>query len=586
MMNNLTAVTTHDLPPPRIKENPVFTLLSPVAVRHNLTVVANYDSQTTDRIRVTWQGAPGTPAEGSYTSGFVEVGNTRPAELRIPNSLVTFNLGRTVTLTYTVISEDDPEPRTSQPLILYVLPLAQGDMPRPFIPQADNAGEGLVLNVNDLTEFTLRINGWPLIAYNQNHWLRLRGTNANGSAFEAVYWPRTVVDQQLILHGFYAKNFVADPLKRLMDRSTLILEFMATLDGSDDETTALIFAPRNYIVRTDAPKTPVILSVRDPLGQDIADGGDTEYGSVTLEGTATEGEDVEVFASNIPKGTATADSGRWKHQVTGLTDGLHELKAKALYGDGAVSNSWRINVSLQKRQLSIKEAPDHVNLDPLAALQRLTAVLDSEMAPGDLLTVRWAAAPGTLPAGSHTTSAVLAGNTRPIEIPLPVSLVAFSLGKKVELTFTYTRGTSDPVTSQPFPLDVLTIPAVELIAPVITQANGTTVLDLKDVTSGATLSFGGWPHIAQGQRIWLDLEGENASGGSHNLQTWAGSRNSVHRAWVTNNGFSITIAYSYLSLLRDGSRLAIRFRVNMDQVADDATAMVFGTREYTVRAVP
>ncbi|MHC8326188.1 hypothetical protein [Pseudomonas sp. LB1P83] len=583
-MNNPSTLLTNDLPPPYIKENPAFTLLSPVPVRHTLTVVVNYEMQPTDRISVRWQGAPNTPAEGSYTSGLVQVGNTRPMELRIPNSLVTYNLGRTVTLTYTVISGDS-EPRTSQPLILYVLPLAQGDLPRPVILQADNAGEGLVLDVNNLTEFTLRINGWPLIAYDQKFCLRLRGTNANGSAFDVLYWPSTVVDQSFILRGLHAQNHDAAPLKGLRGGSILIVELMATLDGSPVET-ALKFAPRNYIVRTNASIPPVILSVKDPLDQDIADGGDTEHGSVTVEGTAMAGEAVEIFDGQISQGTVTADSGSWEFHVTGLSNGSHELKAKALYGDEEVSNSWTINVTLKDRQLSIEEAPDNTNLNPLAATQSLTVILDYESEANDIITVQWIAAAGTPEAGSHTTTPVLAGSTRPIKIALPVSLVAFSERKRVVVTFTYTRGASLPVTSQPFPLNVLAIPATALVAPVITQANGTTVLDLKDVMAGATLLFGGWPHIATGQSIWLDLEGENPSGGSHNLTVWIGSRNSVHRGWVTANSYSTPIAYSYLRHLRDGSKLSIRFRVNLDQIRDPATAVVFDAREYTVRATP
>ncbi|MFJ7285349.1 hypothetical protein [Pseudomonas sp. NPDC099000] len=586
-MNSLSTLVTNDLPPPYVKENPAFTLLNPVSVRHTLTVVVNYEMQPTDRFSVRWQGAPGTPAEGSYTSDFVQVGNTRPVELRIPNSLVTYNLGQTITLTYTVISGDS-EPNTSQPLILYVLPLAQGDLPRPFIPQADNGGEGLTLDVKALTEFTLRINGWPLIAYDQNFWLRLRGTNANGSPFDVVYWPSTVVDQPFILRGFHAQNHDAAPLNGLRNGSTLIVEMMATLDGSQDEAKALKFAPRNYIVSTNASRPPVILSVKDPLGRDIVDGGETEHGIVTVEGTAMAGGEVEIFDGDISKGTATvaADSGRWTYVLTGLTDGMHELQVKALYGDEAVSNVWTINVMLKDRQLSIKEALDNVNLDPLAATQSLTAVLNYEMEPNDSLTVQWTAAPGTPAAGSHTTTPVLAGTARPREIALPVSLVAFSVGKKAEVTFTYTRGASPPVTSQPFPLNVLAIPSTALIAPVITQANGTDELDLKDVMAGAALRFGGWPHTATGQRIWLDLEGENATGESHNRTVWTGVRNSVHRSWVTTNSHSITIAYSYLQLLAVGSTLSIRFRVNLDQVPDPATAVVFDVREYTVRATP
>jgi hypothetical protein len=587
-MNGPSAdLVTDDLPPPYIRESRVSGLLNPVVLRNSCTIGIPYLTDPSDRVSITWAGAPGA---GSYTSVFFPVGELRPLEVGIGGALLAiFNLGTTVILTYTVI-RGTAEPVTSQPLIVYVLPIAQIDLPRPVIPQAQDFGEGLILDVNNLTEFTLRINAWPLLMRGQYFWLRLRGTNADDSVFNEVYWsaPGNVVDQEFS-RGFYARNYSADPLKGLKDRSTLTLALMAGLEGSQDEALAQPFAHRNYIVRTGAPITPVrpvIVSVKDSLNQDIIDGGDTALGSVTVAGTAMAGGKVEIFDGLISKGTVRAVSGRWEHRVNGLLNGSHVLTAKALYGETEVSNSWTINVKLQERQLSIKEAPDNVSLDPLAALRSLTAVLDYESEPGDLITVTWTAASGTLPAGSHTTSAVVAGNTRPRKIPLPVSLVAFSLGKKAELTFTYTRVPSDPVTSQPFPLNVLTIPATEFIAPVITQANGTAVLDLKDVLAGATLQFGSWRHNAPGQRISLVLEGEHTSGGNHNLQKWVNTRNSVHRAWVTNNGYSITIANSYLQFLRDGSRLFIKFRVNMDQVPNPATAVVFDTREYTIRAAP
>lgn len=588
MMKSPSSLVTDDLPPPYIKENPAFTLLNPVPVRHTLTVVLNDEMQPTDRFSVKWQGAPGTPAEGSYTSDFVLVGNARPVELRIPNSLVTYNLGQTITLTYTVIS-GDLEPQTSQPLILYVLPLAQGDLPRPFIPQADNGGEGLKLDVNNLTEFTLRINGWPLIAYNQTFWLRLRGTNANGSAFEVMYWPGIVVDESFILRGFHAQNHDAAPLKGLRNLSILTLELMATLGRSQDEAVAMRFAPRHYIVRTDStitPEAPLIKSVKNPLGQDIADGQDTVHTTVTIDGTAMEGEEVEVFDRQTPIGTVRADAGRWEYRVAALTEGSHEFKAQALYGNGDVSNRWTINVLRDDRQLRIKEALDNIDLDPLAVTRSLTAIVNYDIRVNDRIRVTWTAAQGTPAAGSQTTNTFVAVSTGPIEIALRVPLVAFSLGKTVEITYTYERGVSPPVTSQPFPINVRPLPAAVFIAPVITQANGTNVLILQDVMAGATLLFGGWPHIATGQRVWLDLEGENGSGTSHNLTPWIGTNNTVYRSWATSNSYSLTIAYSYLQHLRDGSTLSIRFRINMDQVPDPARVVVFDVREYIVRATP
>ncbi len=55
---------------------------------------------------------------------------------------------------------------------------------------------------------------------------------------------------------------------------------------------------------------------------------------------------------------------------------------------------------------------------------------------------------------------------------------------------------------------------------------------------------------------------------------------------MTNGGYTAIVSANYLRLLKDGSKLIIRFMVNLDQVANSDTAAVFQTREYTIRAVP
>jgi hypothetical protein len=67
---------------------------------------------------------------------------------------------------------------------------------------------------------------------------------------------------------------------------------------------------------------------------------------------------------------------------------------------------------------------------------------------------------------------------------------------------------------------------------------------------------------------------------------WVVTTNMVHAAWVTNGGYVASISANYLRLLKDGSKLSIRFMVNLDQVPNEAAATVFQTREYTIRSIP
>ncbi|VEF10352.1 Uncharacterised protein [Pseudomonas fluorescens] len=575
--------------PPYVLESWTPTLLNPKSARYSLTFACDAVLEPTDRLSAKWQGAPGTPPEGTYSSDFVEVGDRRPVVLPIPYSLAAINQGRTVTLTYQIIRGSSPTV-TSLPQILYVLPLAQADLPRVMIVQADEEGRGLDLSVKDLAQFTLRIDAWPLIMQGHFFWARLKGTNADGSVFDQQYWraPESVVDLDFFRFGFFAQDFPAAVLQGLKDRSVLTVEFSASLDASEEETDAVVFAPRHYIVSTATPPLPdkpEIVSVTDAAGQAIADGGETAHTRVTISGTAMPDEQVEVFDGSDSKGPVRAGSGIWSLCLSELAVGAHSFTAKALYGDGHITDPWAISVKpVVSGQLSIEEAPDNVSLDPLRALTSLTAVLDYDMRPTDRISVTVTAAEGTPAAGSHTTAPVVAGTTRPRRITLPKALVAYSIGKSMAVNFTYTRDGSLPVALPPLRLDVLPIAMDRLPAPVITQANGTEFLNLSDVQSGATLFFGDWPHIAMYQRLHLVLQGQKVDG-PHDLQFWAGN-SIVPRSWVENGSYSVTIAARYLRQLSENSKLVIRFSVNLDQVPDPEKATVFQTREYTIRGVP
>ncbi|WP_426236629.1 hypothetical protein [Pseudomonas sp. TWP3-2] len=580
------ALVTTELPPPSIQESPQtqesrsFGLLDPARLRHTLTILVRYDGQSSGSFTVTWQGAPGTGVEGSHTTSRIPFSGQAPQEVRLDTELVTFNLGQSVNIFYTIYP-DGGLPVASQPLIAYVLPIALGDLPRPLIKQADNAGHGLVLDLNNLTDFSLRIDAWLLHSMGQFFWLKLKGTNADDSVFEASFWqaPGNVINDEFIRFGFFEQSFPAAALLGLKHRSVLTLEFMAALERSTDPSRAQTFAHRNYVLLTESANAPRILSVTD-LDGEILDGADTRYTSVTLSGSTSGPVDVSDGSTYLD--TVNPVAGVWTYVVAALTGGLHVFTVKLADGSGGASSPRRINVVLQNLELTIAEAPDNGTIDPMAALTSLTAVLDYDMQPNDRIRVRWTAAPGTPAAGSHTTNTITAGTTRPRRIPLPLTLVAFSLGKRVTVSAEYDRGTAQPVPLGPIHLNVGTIPADRFVAPVFLEANGTTDLILANVQAGATLRFGVWPHIVRAQALWLDFEGEDANGGPHNQAMWMGNV-VVNQSWVFNGGYSVTVLFSYLKDLRPGSTLTLRFRVNLDTVANAATAQVFAPRQYTIR---
>jgi len=86
-----------------------------------------------------------------------------------------------------------------------------------------------------------------------------------------------------------------------------------------------------------AAVAPTISSIRDANGE-VSPNGFTVDTQVTLTGAATANLEVEVFDGAATQGKATANAnGIWTLPLTGLTVSRHDIKARALYGDGAES---------------------------------------------------------------------------------------------------------------------------------------------------------------------------------------------------------------------------------------------------------
>jgi hypothetical protein len=571
----IPALTRDALPPLAIKESSKGFLV-PAAARYNLTVTIDFPWLPGDFITIT---VAGTPGSGSYTSPRIPIGGfKRPFTTHIDNILVAFNLGLTVIVFYTLYRGTEPSVE-SPSLPLYIPLINQLDLPLPVIKEANDEGEGTHLDVGDRTEVTLRIRSWLLSRREHFFWLLLTGVKADGSVWEAWYWqaPENVVGTQFSL-GYYEQKVPAAPLQGLKNGSVLTLRFWAGLQNSPDRSDAQAFAHRNYIVQTVATNTPGISSVTD-AERELADGADTPYTRVTLSGRGFGA--IDVFDGQTRLATVPGVAGVWTYVADALTGGLHSFTVRLADGSGGTSSPRRINVVVQNLEVTIAEALDNGNVDPLAVLTSLTAVVNYDMQPNDRIRVRWTA-PGTPAAGSHTTNTLTAGPTRPRRVPLPLTLVAFSLGKRVTVSAEYDRGTAQPVPLGPIHLNVGMIPADRFIPPVFLEANGTSDLFLASVQGGATLRFGVWPLIARLQALWLDLEGEDINGAPHNLAMWTGNV-TVNQSWVLNSGYSVIVLFSYLKDLRPGSTLTLRFRVNLDTVANTSTAQAFVLRQYTIR---
>ncbi|WP_170219191.1 hypothetical protein [Pseudomonas arsenicoxydans] len=241
----------------------------------------------------------------------------------------------------------------SLPLVLTVLPISNEDdrLPTPKILQAANNGDGPELDVSNLTPgATVRCLVWPLIAFGQPVWLHLRGKNAIGGEHNITLLrhPTNAVHQAWLNAGYYDVSVLYSYLKDLGDGSDLELWFTAALDKGTDESKAVRFSVRRYTVKALVDEKPNITSVKgSPSGVEIPNGDTTVETSVTLTGTASKGQKVQVLDGATDKGEATADpvTGIWEKEVRGLSVAVHSFTAVALYGSNQPSTARSLTVA-------------------------------------------------------------------------------------------------------------------------------------------------------------------------------------------------------------------------------------------------
>ena len=339
-----------DLSAPSVKQatgNAPSQQLNPVAAKDELTVVIpDYGIRAGDEVSVTWAGTAGA---GSHTTPLQALPGSR--EITLPVSLIAYNLDRSVTITYTVTPSGGNESPPSATLNLAVQTIAQDDLlvAKPRITQAQNNGEGAELDLSTLTgNGTVRIDSWPLIAAGQYVWLRLKGTNTDNLEHNVTLWePPSKVSSQWVSDGFATNVAELAYLRELKHGSTLTVEFKASLNQSLEEDQATPFPLRTYTVQAVELITPTLDSVKDADEVEIPEGTTTVSLTLKLSGTASKGQDVEIYdgsgASAELKGQATADpnTGIWTKEIT-VGIGGRRLYAKALYPVSSVFSNVRL----------------------------------------------------------------------------------------------------------------------------------------------------------------------------------------------------------------------------------------------------
>ncbi|MFJ4498548.1 hypothetical protein, partial [Pseudomonas atacamensis] len=204
--------------------------LDPLAAKDALTaLVFDPSIQLDEVIQVCWIAAPGTPADGSYTSPPHVVKVLGTQEIALDNKVLAYSFGGNVTVKYSKTTGSDT--RDSLPLILSVQDIADGDsrLPTPTIDRVT----GDVLDPADLlaTDQT-KTTAWALIALGQKISLTYKETKRDGTTGIVVeaYKGKEVTAEDF---GGIRHPVPLDKLLMLEDDSTLEIEVKVSFDKTE-----------------------------------------------------------------------------------------------------------------------------------------------------------------------------------------------------------------------------------------------------------------------------------------------------------------------------------------------------------------
>ncbi|MEO8647246.1 hypothetical protein, partial [Pseudomonas sp.] len=264
-----------ELKPPSLVETKDNNL-NPVDAMDTLTAVVDYvDLKVGDQISVTWTGPAGSSVGGSHTTPAHEVKSLGEQKIPLPTAVIAYCLSKQATLTYTV-TRGSAEPQPSQPFPVNVQALPLNELRAPILKQAANNGEGPELLLHELTaQGLMRFSSFAHIAAGQPVWLRLKGTNNDGSLYDNPLWkpPGAGINAGWVTNGYYEYAAPFNDLKNLKDGSPLTMEFKVGFGRSQVEAEAVTFPERTYSVRAIEIVVPTISSVKgSPSGVEIPNG--------------------------------------------------------------------------------------------------------------------------------------------------------------------------------------------------------------------------------------------------------------------------------------------------------------------------
>jgi hypothetical protein len=555
----------------------------------------------------------GTPKEGPPIDielpGKVLIGVPSIPEIIVSNAVLRQLAQAQIALSYRLEKADGSAQRNAKTQFISAI----GEIHQLAAPVAIEAKQGAIDPLDpDLKQVTIEIAFDPAFAAGQAIRLFWLGTRPDLSTYLPNLNLRPItqgdMDAQRPLHIIVDKQHLTPIIggKLELYYQLLIEDSVLATMSTLNQTHAIRESIHADILQIGEPRQ----ELPEPKVDGVVDGAlpaDTNGTTLTVDYLKTFKDDI---VTRFWEGTITGVTSDWA-KLSSFTAGQpvqFPIKGELIKGNeggtvkayyqieraaGGTSYSdtleFSVGVALDLQAPKIKEAPNDTSLDPLDAQSALTTVVDfTGQLLGDTIIVTLTGAPGTLPDGSHTTAPWRVTTLGPQEIPLAVSVIAFNLAKSITLSYTVTRGSQEPKESPPRTLAVLQLRVDLSHSPKIIQsADGGdgTELDVSTLTAAATLRSGFWPHIANGQRVWMEVQGTKKDDSEYKRIVWSGPGNAVNGSWMSNGYLDVSLALADLQSLKDQSLLTVTFKATPDRSTEESLALGFPVRTYTVKTV-
>lgn len=273
------------------------------------------------------------PLPGSEPFPVVTLDPGKPADFPLDSAFLVARRGTSRRFYWTLISGGKPVGYSTD-LTLVINAIAEND---PRLPTPNIAGEtGEVLDTNEL-ESNARILSakWPLQKSGQPLWIMCEGTDRNDNAVTEEVRRGEPNDSAAGL----SVAAPVDWLKALKNGTDLRVKGAVNLEGGADENAAVPLPLRTYKISAFVEIRPTITKVKDSIRENIAEGGTTADSAVTLSGTASAEQNIQLYdgTSTIGPVIKVQTNGDWSQIIDGLTLRTYSFTAVAKYGSGLVS---------------------------------------------------------------------------------------------------------------------------------------------------------------------------------------------------------------------------------------------------------